>query len=139
MTPHEKKTVAQLRKLARTGTQSEAARILNRTKQWVHTLAHRHGIQFCVAPTKQQPARCKRCAAVLEDSFCLRCKWTGKKIKALRLRYGLGQMAFARDILGMNIFACKRWERGFFYPSPHALRLLEDAEHWAEEDVRKAS
>ena len=55
-------------------------------------------------------------------------KWTPKRIKALRKKYGVSQVDFGYKFLGMNITTVGRWERGECQPSPRSIGLLNSVE-----------
>lgn len=128
MTPRREATIEQLRALARTMTQSQAAASLGVNRQWVNQLAHEYGIRF----RNQQSTRarrCRRCAYRLRDApKCLRCKWTPARVRKLRERYGLSQIRMALEVIKMNVWACMRWENGRNRPAARALARLEDCE-----------
>jgi DNA-binding transcriptional regulator YiaG len=129
MTSNRVKTIKRLRRLAKTMTQAQAAERLNVHRQWVHVLAHDYGIRFRGQPKARPLRRCDTCAFKLCDApRCLRCKWTPKRIKRLRERYGLSQINMSVHVLRMNVFACQRWETGRALPAPRSLRLLERSE-----------
>lgn len=127
MTPKRERTVKRLQHLAKTMTQSEAASRLRVHRQWVQELARDHGIRFRGRP-RVRPRRCATCSFLVGTSVCLRCKWTTRRIKRLRRRYGLSQIRMALDILGLSVFAYQRWESGRVDPAPRSLELLEKAE-----------
>ncbi len=126
MTPKRSNTLRRLRRLAKTMTQAQAAAKLHVHRQWVHELARDYGIRFRGQPKATILRRCPTCTFLLRGApKCLRCKWTPKRIKRLRKRYGVSQVGMSLDILGMNVFACQKWESGGVLPAPRSLKRLE--------------
>lgn len=126
MTAERKRIVTRLRRLGKTKTQAESARALDLERQWVHKLASLYGIKFKQQKVKPKPMLCPRCDFRKIGSVrCLRCYWTPARIKKLREKYGLSQVAMSYVILKMNVWACTRWENGGVTPSRRALEKLE--------------
>jgi len=123
-------TATQLRDLAPTMTQAEAARALKISRARVGQLASAHEIAFVERDVAPAPVYCGRCRRRLHDgySYCLRCKWTPRAIKRLRKRYGLSQVRMSVDVLKMNLWSCARWESGRHKPNRQSLVLLEALE-----------
>lgn len=119
-------TAEKLRQLAPTHTQAEAAAALQITKQRVHQVASEHGIVF-VEHRRRTVARCEQCRSRTDGAECLRCKWTPARIKRLRRRLRMSQVAMSLA-LGMNIYAVHRWEREIVKPSADSLRALDAIE-----------
>lgn len=121
--------VRRLQRLAPSMTQAEAAEKLGLYRQQVHKLAQDHGIKFYRQRTAPKPRLCDECAYRLNRrQVCLRCKWTPKRVKRLRERYGKSQIDMSLTVIGMNVWSFTRWESGGVQPSRRALMLLEKAE-----------
>lgn len=121
--------VRKLRVVARRKTQAEASRDLKVTRQRIHALARDYGIKFreqAAVPTLRMCVRCDYAKG--DNKTCLRCKWTPRRIRQLRRRYGLSQVKMSYEILGMNVWAVTRWESGQIKPSRRSLEKLELAE-----------
>lgn len=129
MTPARRKLLKRLRHMAPVMTQAEAARKLGTHRQRVNRLAQDYGIRFHRRPVAPKPRMCRVCdARVNEVERCLRCKWTPDRVKRLRRRYGLSQIKMSLEVLGMNVWACSRWENVRAHPSRRGLAALERAE-----------
>ena len=128
MTSERKKIVTALRRLGKTKTQAQSARALGLERQWVHKLSGMYGIVVKRQKVKPKPKLCRRCDFRKNGyTRCLRCKWTPSRIKRLRERLGLSQVDMSYQMLGMNVWACTRWESGGGTPSRRALEKLEVA------------
>ncbi len=123
-----KTTVRKLRGMARTMTQAEAARSLGVERQWVHKLALRYGVVFRRRAIASKRPLCGRCSYRKDGLGCLRCKWTPRRIKKLRKRYGLSQVRMSYEVFHMNVWTCGRWENANVQPSRSSLEKLEAAE-----------
>jgi transcriptional regulator with XRE-family HTH domain len=124
-------TVTKLRKLAKTKTQAEAARVLHLTRGRVSQIAGDERIKFrhLSRPKHRTPRVCNRCRVSLNGrESCLRCKWTPARIKRLRKSLGLSQVAMSIEKLRRNVWCVQRWERGVQIPSRESLQRLEALE-----------
>lgn len=140
MTPNRVRTIRTLRRLAKTMTQAQAARLLRVHRQWVHELARDYGIRFRGRPKVRSLRRCVDCTFVLRGARrCLRCKWTPERIRRLRERYGVSQIKMSLDVLGVSVFSCQRWESGRVDPAPRSLDLLEHSEKIIRKRLRSTA
>ena len=122
--------VRKLTSLAKTMTQSEAARALGLDRRRVHVLSHEYGIPFKHQRMISRRRRCLTCATRLISKYpnCLKCKWTPARIKELRASYGLSQIRMSLEIIKMNVWAVQRWENSHAAPTARSMMRLERAE-----------
>lgn len=134
MTPARDAIVRKLRRMSRTMTQAEAARVLHISRQGVHQLAQDYGIPFRRQRAAAKPQMCHRCDYRMNGyKACLRCKWTPRRVRRLRERHGLSQIKMSLEVLQMHVWACTRWESGRVRPRRRSLVLLEQIERSLDE------